>query len=115
VVNSDFNLIAGRMTIAQIAHHVVNAKHSAGEMNESAMIHHARGDVKNAMSHLQMALLRDPEYAEAWANRGMILAQNEAPFDAIMAYDRAISRSDERLPGRESRSGQLARPADQGA
>jgi tetratricopeptide (TPR) repeat protein len=65
-------------------------KPTPAELNESAMNHFARGQGVQAAQQLQWALLADPNYAEAWSNRGMILYSLNDPFDAVQCYERAI-------------------------
>lgn len=64
---------------------------TAAELNESAMNHFSRGNGIEAARQLQWALIADPDYAEAWHNRAMILRALNDPFDAILCVNRAIS------------------------
>ena len=63
---------------------------TAPELNESALLHYAHGDLITAAKQLEAALTLNPEYHEAWANRAMVLNKAQDPFDAILNYDRAI-------------------------
>lgn len=49
------------------------------------------GDTMAALHNLQLGLLRNPDHAPAWTNRGDLLFQMGDPFEALVSYDRAIA------------------------
>lgn len=66
------------------------AEPTPAELNESAMNLFSRGHGFEAARQLQWALIGNPEYAEAWHNRAMVLRALNDPFDATLCCERAI-------------------------
>lgn len=58
---------------------------------EQAVGHMMRREFADAAVLLESALLKEPKYADAWANRGLCMIQLGHPFDAILHFEKAIA------------------------
>jgi tetratricopeptide (TPR) repeat protein len=67
---------------------------SARDWFDTAMAFVAQGRIQDAVCAFQNALLRQPDYHEAWANRGNAVHQLGNHFDAILNYNQAIALND---------------------
>jgi tetratricopeptide (TPR) repeat protein len=63
---------------------------TAEQFFESATNHASRGNSQSAMIALQEALLLRPNYAEAWAARGVLFGRLGLPFESMQCLARAM-------------------------
>jgi tetratricopeptide (TPR) repeat protein len=70
----------------------------AGAHNTLCMALRETGNFADALASCDAAILHEPRFAEAYANRGDVLVSLQRPDEALGAYDRALELSPNLVP-----------------